>query len=127
MKRPFANKRPLGPFNQLVDNKTDIFVSVLSDELPGFGEPEDEAEVYELDESATIEARINNETALSSRDAKIDVANEIFMGAISMRVNDSDIFGRTVVRIEEIVNEELGIDNAKAIASCDATPSGRFR
>ena len=127
MRRPFADKRPIGPFSQLADRQDQIFINIISEGLPGFDDAAGDAQTFRLEEAATIEARINEETNISSRDARLDVADEIFMGIISMRLNDSDIFADTLIEIEDIVKEEIGIDDVEAIASSDSTSSGRFK
>lgn len=126
MRRPFKRIRKIGPFAQLMDSQDETFINVSSEELPGFNDAAGDTQTFKLEEAAIIEARINEETNISSRNARLDVADEMFMGIISMRVNDSDIFADTLIQIEDIVEEEMDIDIAKTIVSCDSTASGRF-
>lgn len=132
MKRPLSNLRPFGPFAQsgqmfgeVSDEK--IFINVGSPEIEGFGDSRENAETSVLDEAAVIEADINEEV-LSNRDARVDVSNTVYMGFISMRLNDSDVTARELMSIKEIVAERLDIDgNIMATASCEGTASGAFK
>jgi len=132
MKRPLSNLRPFGPFAQSgqmfgeVSNE-EIFVNVGSPEIEGFGVSPENAETSTLDQAAVIEADINEEV-FSGRDARVDVSDTVYMGFLSMRVNDSDVTARELMSIKEIVAERLDIDgNIMATASCRKTPSGTFR
>jgi hypothetical protein len=132
MKRPLSNLRPFGPFaqsGQMFGEVSDeeIFVNVGSPEIEGFGASPENAETSTLDQAAVIEADINEEV-FSGRDARVDVSDTVYMGFLSMRVNNSDITARELMSIKEIVADRLDIDgNIMATASCKKTPSGTFR
>lgn len=132
MKRPLSDIRPFGPFAQSGDllgevSDEKIFINVGSPEIEGFGDSRENAETSLLVEAAAIEADINEEV-FSNRDGRVDVSNTVYMGFISMRLNDSDIAARELMGIKEIVAERLDIDgNIMATASCKKTPSGTFR